>query len=171
MINRKVLKFDQFNVYVFTFDKGDTKHFRATEVNRGLTDHGPTTLFTVSAYTKGKFLMHRPGYDNKIYNVGDGTPNFALTEDIDGLVIEGLEDGSEYHCICANGEAKFWNRSVKVIEPGLGLIDGGENKYMYIAAGKMTNNDKEYQAPALLKLEKDTAFDVKETSIVATLWI
>jgi hypothetical protein len=169
-MKRKVIKFDKFMVWVFTANKGETKKFQVDEINRGLNDHGPNTLYTISVYTKGSFKLHRPGESDIIYKPGDGGARYAITSNFGQLVLESLEDNSEYHCIVPLGDAKFWNRSVKLIEPGIGLIDGGPEKYLYIANGELERNGCQYLDRSLVEIKTDAAFDVKKPTIVATLW-
>lgn len=133
-MKRKIIKSDQFLVWVFTMNNGEVKHFDPREITRGLTNYGPFTMNAISVFTKGKFATYRDGRDPYISEPGTRPARYVDADSLKGFKMEALEDGSEYHCILPRDKtARFWNRHLITNCDGIVI---GEGDYVYDATNQ-----------------------------------
>jgi hypothetical protein len=159
-------KFERFLVFVFTMNRGERKDMSPEEVNRGLTDHGPQTLYTIPVVTRGRFCVVRSNHQPLFLGPGDGGFSILDGDGLSGLACVALEDGSEYHCIMPRDrKAKFWNRRVITVQKDetLTLLPG---EYAYVASGKLVDvPEKLIYNPT----EDSRQYAVEEDSIFAIM--
>lgn len=173
-MKRRVIRFDQFLVWVFQMNKGDIKRFTAEEITRGLTTHGDKTMNSISVFTKGRFVTHRDGMP-PLYSVpGSGGDRFVVANSLEGFALEALEDDSEYHCILPRDhEPRFWQRKVEKFEPGVYPITKAmiPNRFVYVAAGEVIINHTKVVEGKIARVKTLCDMTVLDDAIIASMWI
>ncbi len=167
-MQRQLVKYDEFLVWIIKMDRGERKRFLSAEVNRGLRDHGPTTLWTIPVYVRGSFQTVRHGGPPIEREPGDGGANCLWAESFLGAATVAMEDNSEYHCITPRETTpSFWERTVFKVKAGSSFCITSDS-WVYTAAGSLARNGKgigtmaKIRAPEWIKAETD--------SIVALVW-
>lgn len=168
-MKRRVLKFDQFLVWIFTMNMGERKTFNPLEVNRGLTTHGPNTIYTIPVFTRGSFTIIRPGTTPLFCKEGEGGFEVAHAEHLEGQAIVAMENDCEYHCITPREDIpRYWNRLVFPLEAGK-AVAGLPGAFYYLAKGKFIGIDAK-----LINIPKDKPMSMlraEQDSILAALWL
>jgi hypothetical protein len=144
-VRRRVIKHDRFLIWIFTASYyGEGKRIKPIECNRGLTDYGPTTLNTISVFTKGSWATVRNGGMPHVNKAGTGGSRFLDAPDLDFHVLVALEEGAEYHCITPRDHvARFWERKVQVLKPDQTFWV--ENEWIYNATtGELVNIQNDF---------------------------
>jgi len=147
-------------------NRGDRKNLRPIEVTRGLTTHGPHTIYPISVFIRGSFHSIRPGREPWLSPAGSGGQYMVDCDHLEGHAIVALEDDSEYHCITPREDApRFWNRSVIRMPKGM-TIWLGPPTFCYMAAGKAMGFDK-----AMIPITKTMTITAQEDSVAAIMWL
>lgn len=165
-MKRRRLKFKDFHVFIFNMDRGERKALKPEEVNRGLTDFGPHTLYPISVFTKGHFVSIRPGREPWHSGAGDGGQYYVDCDSLVGHALVATEDDSEYHCIVPIGEPKFWDRSVYSFSRGAWTVLY-PGQYCYVASGKLEGFEEK-----MIHNTSDTPWNLKsdDPAIVVIMW-
>jgi hypothetical protein len=158
-MKRRVLRFERFLVWCFTMDRGERKPVKAIEANRGL---GGNLLNAIAFPVRGSFWVKCYGHPSILQRAGQGGWNTVGS--LEGLTIESVEDGSEYHCITPRDQtAKFWQRSVVVLHAGERYVPWNDS-FVYVASGKLKGVDSK-----LISIKEAHALEAEEDSVLATM--
>lgn len=147
---------------------GERKNLKPLEVTRGLTTHGPHTIYPISVFVSGSFYSIRPGREPWLSQAGSGGEVMVDCDHLNGHAIVALEDG-EYHCITPREDIpRFWQRKIIKLSPGQVMLTKPDT-YYYIAKGKLDRiSDRLINIP--ISLEPITLIAEQET-IIAAMWI
>ncbi len=163
-MKKEVLKFEHFLVWVFKMNAGERKVLKSIETTRGLTDHGPHTLNSISVFTKGSFHTIRDGLPPVLHKSGTGGARFLEAKSMMGHALVALEDGSEYHCITPRDKTpRFWDRLVYPCKQGqvISILPGRHAYFVtWDRASMVVNTSKEVRQ---VQVENDC--------MLALMWI
>jgi hypothetical protein len=174
-MKRKILKFDQFLVWIFQMDKGEVKNFTAQEITRGLKTYGDMTMNPISVFVKGSFVTHRDGMEPLFSHPGDGGARYVVANSLNGFALEALEDGSEYHCITPRDHVpQFWNRHVWKLDYKFAAVPYYiamvPERYIYVASGEVTINETKVQARQMARIKNLCDMAIWDDVIAVEIW-
>lgn len=170
-MRRRVIKYEQFLVWVFFMDKGDVKTFSGNEITRNLDTFGDMTINSITVFIKGRFVTHLDGQPPRYSTPGMGGERFVVANSFKGFRLEALEDGCEYHCILPRDhKPRFWNRKVEIVNANW-RHDIPANRYVYVASGHLKYANTHMTQYSLFHTKLDISAATLQESIIATMWL
>ncbi len=193
-MKKKILKHDQFYIWVFEMDKNEGKDLPSDEltrklnfprklINELLSSESPIPeprhwnfknfthpLNAISIFVKGSFVVVRGDNDPFIAKAGEGAYRYIYSKTTKNVHIKALEDNSEYHCILPRDHtARYWWRKLHKKTTELDIF---EEHYIYLASGKIDINDNVISGPNVINISGVKPFiNVLEPSIFVEMWI
>jgi hypothetical protein len=175
-MQKRTLKFEQFLVWIFTAERGQSKIIRDQELTRGFRypdGRSGFPLNSVQLYTRGRFVLLQDRRVIGTAKAGEGALDHIEAEHLNRLHLFGTEPENEYHCILPREhEPRLWQR--RLLPAGETELLPHAKSFVYLATGYLESVSKQLKAtgPILVDLSgKQGSLVLQEGAVAAHIWL